>query len=77
MGMFYGKKILRGEINRKTGMAWIIDDVPSLWRKRTEDWLAENTPAPVPTPVPEPVPEPEPEPTPEDESDSEPESPEN
>lgn len=47
MGMFYGKKILRGELNRN-GEVWTIEMVPSLWRKRTEDWLAANAPAPKP-----------------------------
>jgi hypothetical protein len=43
MGEFYGKKILRGEINRKTGEAWTIDDVPRLWKTRTIKWLEEHT----------------------------------
>lgn len=42
MGAFYGKKIRDGEFNPKTGEKWKLDDVPSLWRKRTEDWLKMN-----------------------------------
>ncbi len=41
MGEFYGKKIIRQEINSKTGKPWTLKDVPSLWKKRTENWLAE------------------------------------
>ena len=39
MGEFYGKKIANGEINPKTGEPWTINDVPKLWRKKTQDWL--------------------------------------
>ena len=39
MGEFYGKKILHGEINPKTGLPWTINDVPKLWKKKTQDWL--------------------------------------
>lgn len=39
MGAFYGRKILNGEINPKTGAAWTIDDVPKFWRKSTQEWL--------------------------------------
>ena len=42
MGKFYGMKIKNGEINPKTGEAWVIADVPRLWRKATEKWLEEN-----------------------------------
>lgn len=44
MGAFYGSKILRGddEINPKTGKAWTIDDVPKLWREKTQTWLDEH-----------------------------------
>ena len=42
MGKFYGVKIRDGEINPRTGAAWVIDDVPKLWRKATEKWLADN-----------------------------------
>lgn len=42
MGAFYGTKIKNKEINPKTGKAWVIDDVPKLWKKSTEKWLAEN-----------------------------------
>lgn len=31
MGEYYGKKILAGEMT--------IEDVPKLWRKKTQDWL--------------------------------------
>lgn len=43
MGAFYGSKIRSGEINPATEKAWTIDDVPKLWRTKTETWLAENT----------------------------------
>ena len=39
MGAFYGKKIRDKEINPRTGEAWKLEDVPSLWRKKTEGWL--------------------------------------
>jgi len=39
MGAFYGKKIRNKETNSKTGAAWELADVPSLWRKKTEEWL--------------------------------------
>ena len=42
MGAFYGIKIKKKEINPNTGKAWVIDDVPKLWKKATEKWLAEN-----------------------------------
>lgn len=42
MGRFYGIKIKNGEINDATGEALKIEDVPKLWRKATEKWLAEN-----------------------------------
>lgn len=35
MGRFYGIKILIGSIT--------IDDVPKLWKKAVENWLAANT----------------------------------
>ncbi len=44
MGAFYGMKILHKEIYAKTGEPWTINDVPKLWRKKTELWLAENQP---------------------------------
>lgn len=34
MGRFYGLKILKG------GM--VIEDVPRLWKKATQDWLDKN-----------------------------------
>lgn len=40
MGKFYGVKIRNGEINPRTGAAWVLEDVPKLWRKVTEKWLA-------------------------------------
>ncbi len=39
MGAFYGNKIRSGEVNSKTGDAWTIEDVPSLWKAKTEQWL--------------------------------------
>lgn len=42
MGEFYGKKIVSGEINPKTGEAWTIDDVPRLWKKKTQQWIEEH-----------------------------------
>lgn len=34
MGAFYGSKIRAGKMT--------IDDVPSLWRAKTEEWLREH-----------------------------------
>lgn len=34
MGRFYGLKILNGDMT--------IEDVPSLWKKTTQDWLDKN-----------------------------------
>lgn len=42
MGAFYGQKIRNKETNPKTGKGWKLADVPSLWRKRTENWLSTN-----------------------------------
>jgi len=42
MGAFYGSKIRDGEVNPKTGKAWKLADVPSLWKAKTEAWLKEN-----------------------------------
>lgn len=42
MGKFYGVKIKNEEINPKTGEAWTIEDVPKLWKRATQKWLAEN-----------------------------------
>ena len=39
MGAFYGVKIKNKELNQKTGAAWKIQDVPSLWRLKVEQWL--------------------------------------
>lgn len=41
MGVFYAEKIKRLEINNKTGEPWKFEDVPSLWKKKTEVALAE------------------------------------
>ncbi len=42
MGTFYGNKIRNEEINSRTGEAWKLDDVPSLWKAKTEKWLLNN-----------------------------------
>lgn len=42
MGRFYGLKIKNGEINPRTGAAWVIADVPRLWKAATEAWLQAN-----------------------------------
>lgn len=42
MAAFYGKKIAKGVINAKTGEPWKIEDVPTLWRAATEQWLEEH-----------------------------------
>lgn len=42
MGSFYGSKIHNKVINPKTGEAWKLEDVPSLWKKKTEEWLNQN-----------------------------------
>ena len=42
MGRFYGTKIRNSEINPKTGIAWVIADVPKLWKSATETWLQAN-----------------------------------
>lgn len=39
MGAFYGNKIKNKEINLKSGKAWVIEEVPSFWREKTEQWL--------------------------------------
>lgn len=39
MGAFYGNKIKNMEINQKTGKAWMLEDVPSFWREKTEQCL--------------------------------------
>lgn len=41
MAAYYGKKIRNGMINPKTGAAWQIEDVPSLWREAARKWLEE------------------------------------
>ena len=42
MGAFYGSKIRKGEINPKTGEAWKLEDIPFLWKMKTEAWLKDN-----------------------------------
>lgn len=42
MGAFYGTKIQNNESNPKTGAAWSIEDVPQLWKSKTEKWLQDN-----------------------------------
>ena len=42
MAAFYGTKILHGDVNPKTGSAWVIADVPKLWRNATAAWLEAN-----------------------------------
>lgn len=42
MGAFYGKKIRNEETNPKTGSAWKLEDVPSLWKAKTGEWLKAN-----------------------------------
>lgn len=42
MGEWYGKKILNKVINPKTDRAWVIDDVPKLWKPRTIAWLEQH-----------------------------------
>ena len=42
MGRFYGVKLRIGEINPRPGAAGVHVDVPKLWRKATEKWLADN-----------------------------------
>lgn len=41
MTKFYGLKIKNGEINQTTGEPWTLENVPTLWRKKVEQWLAE------------------------------------
>lgn len=42
MAAFYGKKIIAGTINPKTGKPWTIEDVPTYWRAATETWIEEH-----------------------------------
>lgn len=42
MGAFYGTKIKNGEVNPKTETPWKLEDVPTLWKKKAEEWLSEN-----------------------------------
>lgn len=41
MGTFYAEKIKKEEINERTGESWKIEDVPKLWRAKTEAALQE------------------------------------
>lgn len=43
MGAFYGRKIVNGVINPKTGEAWTLEDVPTHWRAATAEWIEEHT----------------------------------
>lgn len=43
VGAFYGRKIMNGERNIKTGESWKLTDVPSLWRGKTEAWLNQQS----------------------------------
>ncbi len=36
---YYVSKIQNGEINSKTGEPWEVEDVPKLWRTKTEKEL--------------------------------------
>ena len=42
MGQFYGRKILNGVTNPKTGKPWSLDDVGDYWKPRVIKWLEEN-----------------------------------
>ena len=42
MGAFYGTKIKDKEINPKTKGLWRLEDVPSLWKNKTKQWLEDN-----------------------------------
>lgn len=42
MGAFYGTKIKDKEDNPETGKSWTLEDVPKLWKTKTEKWLKEN-----------------------------------
>lgn len=39
MGAFYGIKIRNQQTNPKTGAAWVLGDVPSLWKPKVKKWL--------------------------------------
>lgn len=41
MGTFYGTLIRNGEINPRTGNVWVLEDVPTFWKSKTEAWLRE------------------------------------
>lgn len=33
---FYVEKIMSGAINSNTGAAWVVEDVPKLWRAKVQ-----------------------------------------
>jgi len=35
----YVKKIVNGEVNKKTGLPWKIEDVPERWRDEVREAL--------------------------------------
>lgn len=39
MAAFYGRKILKEEINPKTELPWAIEDVPVRWQAATHAWI--------------------------------------
>lgn len=39
MAAFYGRKILKEEINARTGLPWAMEDVPARWREATRAWI--------------------------------------
>lgn len=39
MEEFYGNKIKNMKINKKTGKAWTLEDVPVHWREKTAQCL--------------------------------------
>ena len=39
MAAFYGRKIVKEEINTKTGLPWTINDVPARWQAATQEWI--------------------------------------
>ena len=43
MGAFYGRKILKGELNPKTGAAWKIEDISAFWRPAVEAYIEEHS----------------------------------
>lgn len=43
MGAFYGRKIINGEMNPKTGETWKMEDVREFWKKDVSKYLEEHT----------------------------------